>query len=597
MGLHKQYLRYGQTARNHLFGVNSRNCGSDGSIGVGKTNCKKKKKRNNRPTVKRNVRGERDGVNIRPTPISMLISQGTKINNTRLAVIVIGTITLILGIILSSIPWLDYFILKNLRLWNNTLSFRYWQRPGVIRLTRVYLFNVTNPDGFLFGEKPKVEEVGPFVYREDMEKVNVNFYDNLTVSYQHKKILQFVPELSIDKNTKTLTSQSNDLNYILAKTLSVILAAAKFKSFVTVTADQLVFGYDDPLVTLAHRFYPRHRRPMSQMGLLIGRNGTLTEISTINTGFTGMEEFGYLNRLNGLDYIPHWKGTPCGSINGSEGSFFPPRDITKSDLVHIYDKDLCRVIPLKYQKDVNKDGISAALYELPENVYGDSKNNPDNQCFDEESYEPVKGLQNISPCHFGAPVYISNPHFYQSDPSLLESVEGLKPNKVKHRTFFKIQPKLGVPLEGKVRIQLNLKVDKAKYISSVQNFRNFIFPIMWLEEGISELTPSIWRWIYLGTVFAPNCVPIVSYITILVGIFMIIFMFVYTFKNYVFVQDPTLELIEIGRRSLRRGSSFIIHQQHKFMLHKECYTLLKPSQSDNVTSTENIQNILLDSST
>ncbi|XP_055387931.1 lysosome membrane protein 2 isoform X3 [Condylostylus longicornis] len=538
MGLHKQYLRYGQTARNHLFGVNSRNCGSDGSIGVGKTNCKKKKKRNNRPTVKRNVRGERDGVNIRPTPISMLISQGTKINNTRLAVIVIGTITLILGIILSSIPWLDYFILKNLRLWNNTLSFRYWQRPGVIRLTRVYLFNVTNPDGFLFGEKPKVEEVGPFVYREDMEKVNVNFYDNLTVSYQHKKILQFVPELSIDKNTKVIT----------------------------------------PNIPLL-------------------RNGTLTEISTINTGFTGMEEFGYLNRLNGLDYIPHWKGTPCGSINGSEGSFFPPRDITKSDLVHIYDKDLCRVIPLKYQKDVNKDGISAALYELPENVYGDSKNNPDNQCFDEESYEPVKGLQNISPCHFGAPVYISNPHFYQSDPSLLESVEGLKPNKVKHRTFFKIQPKLGVPLEGKVRIQLNLKVDKAKYISSVQNFRNFIFPIMWLEEGISELTPSIWRWIYLGTVFAPNCVPIVSYITILVGIFMIIFMFVYTFKNYVFVQDPTLELIEIGRRSLRRGSSFIIHQQHKFMLHKECYTLLKPSQSDNVTSTENIQNILLDSST
>lgn len=40
----------------------------------------------------------------------------------------------------------------------------------------------------------------------------------------------------------------------------------------------------------------------------------------------------------------------------------------------------------------------------------------------------------------GAPVYISNPHFYQSDPSLLEAVEGLKPNKTLHDTFFKIQP-------------------------------------------------------------------------------------------------------------------------------------------------------------
>lgn len=38
-----------------------------------------------------------------------------------------------------------------------------------------------------------------------MEKVNIKFHDNYTVSYQHKKILQFVPELSIDKNTKIVT--------------------------------------------------------------------------------------------------------------------------------------------------------------------------------------------------------------------------------------------------------------------------------------------------------------------------------------------------------------------------------------------------------
>lgn len=99
--------------------------------------------------------------------------------------IILGIITLIAGVLLSSIPWLDYFILKvsspskrnefkiysiqfflqNLRLWNNTLSFHYWQKPGVIRLTKVYIFNVTNPDGFLLGEKPKLVEVGPFVYR------------------------------------------------------------------------------------------------------------------------------------------------------------------------------------------------------------------------------------------------------------------------------------------------------------------------------------------------------------------------------------------------------------------------------------------------
>lgn len=39
-----------------------------------------------------------------------------------------------------------------------------------------------------------------------MQKVNVKFDENnYTVSYQHKKILQFVPELSIDKDTPIVT--------------------------------------------------------------------------------------------------------------------------------------------------------------------------------------------------------------------------------------------------------------------------------------------------------------------------------------------------------------------------------------------------------
>lgn len=123
-----------------------------------------------------------------------------------------------------------------------------------------------------------------------------------------------------------------------------------------------MFGYDDTLVALAHKFYPRHKRPMSKMGLLIGRNGTLTEYSTIHTGHSGMEKFGYINRLNGMDTLPYWTEKPCINIAGSEGSFFPPRDLTKENTVYIYDKDLCRIIPLEYQKPVVKDGKFVVCY-------------------------------------------------------------------------------------------------------------------------------------------------------------------------------------------------------------------------------------------
>lgn len=229
----------------------------------------------------------------------------------RLAVFMLGLFTLIVGIVLSSIPWVDYFIYKvsqwenypkhqhtqiaqfslneaspvtikwrdfarkkvrmprdyflfhptfpiaflrnkiwgtremlylfhwrcvfrtffqNLRLWNGTISFHYWQKPGVVRLTKIYIFNVTNPDGFLnYGEKPRLNEIGPFVYRsvcdkhlianriwlliciirlfnrENMEKVNVVFHENRTLSFQHRKILHFVPELSVGDPKQLIT--------------------------------------------------------------------------------------------------------------------------------------------------------------------------------------------------------------------------------------------------------------------------------------------------------------------------------------------------------------------------------------------------------
>lgn len=39
-------------------------------------------------------------------------------------------------------------------------------------------------------------------YREDMQKINVQFHENGTVSFQHKKILEFVPEMSVNTEEK-----------------------------------------------------------------------------------------------------------------------------------------------------------------------------------------------------------------------------------------------------------------------------------------------------------------------------------------------------------------------------------------------------------
>jgi hypothetical protein len=37
-----------------------------------------------------------------------------------------------------------------------------------------------------------------------MEKINIKFHENGTVTFQHNKILQFVPELSVDRNSRVI---------------------------------------------------------------------------------------------------------------------------------------------------------------------------------------------------------------------------------------------------------------------------------------------------------------------------------------------------------------------------------------------------------
>lgn len=103
-------------------------------------------------------------------------------------------------------------------------------------------------------------------------------------------------------------------------------------------------------------------------------------------------------------------------------------------------------------------------------------------------------------------------------------------------------------------------------------------------QGVAELTPSIRRWIYLATVFGPAALPILSYSMILAGSFMLMFIFVRAYKNFVFHSDPTVELLEMGRRSLRRGSSFLVQHQHRIMMHhvhqRDSYMLLKTNTND-----------------
>lgn len=63
---------------------------------------------------------------------------------------------------------------------NNSDMLEWWLRPPIDPLVKVYVFNYTKIEEFLNGSDAKiaVEEIGPFAYREHIEKVNVRFDDD-----------------------------------------------------------------------------------------------------------------------------------------------------------------------------------------------------------------------------------------------------------------------------------------------------------------------------------------------------------------------------------------------------------------------------------
>ena len=67
-----------------------------------------------------------------------------------------------------------------------------------------------------------------------------------------------------------------------------------------------------------------------------------------------------------------------------------------------------------------------------------------------------EGMFNVSACHGGSPMLLSWPHFYNGDPSLVQNIEGLNPDKDKHEFQIDILPQLGVGLRAAIRLQINI---------------------------------------------------------------------------------------------------------------------------------------------
>ena len=171
--------------------------------------------------------------------------------------------------------------------------------------------------------------------------------------------------------------------------------------------------------------------------------------------YTGRTDLSLANKMHTWNYTEHTDFFPgqCGQVRGN-AELFTPLDGVR-DYVEMYSNDLCRPMTLHNAGSTSVKGVQGVRYEMAPSMFANRSVNEDNWCYDGGREWP-SGVFNASSCRFNAPVFLSQPHFFQADPVYLSQFANgsLSPAADKHSTYFVIDPVSGIPLEVVARFQV-----------------------------------------------------------------------------------------------------------------------------------------------
>ncbi|CAL9682422.1 unnamed protein product [Knipowitschia caucasica] len=415
------------------------------------------------------------------------------INKSKVAVgfIVAGALGVVFGIVLTFVGpvIIDDQIVKNTVIDpSNEMTYTMWKDIPVPFFMSVYFFNVLNPKEILKGEKPMIEQRGPYVYRKRCQKDNITFHPNHTVSYREYRQYFFEPSMSVGNESDIVTIPNmlvlgaavmlQDLPYAVRLMISTTFKTFKEGPFLTKTVEELMWGYDSKLVEFLNKYLPGMLPSTGKFGLFAEFNNSNTGLFTIFTGQDDIKNVHRVDSWNGLTELNYWRTPQCNMINGTAGQMWPPF-MTKETTLPFYSPDACRSMELVYQRPGHMKGIPYYRYVAPTTLFANGTDYSPN-----EGFCPCRqsGLLNVSSCRHNSPVFISHPHFFNADPVLLDFVQGLAPTEEQHGLFIDIHPETGVPLNVSIRLQLNLYMKTVPGITETGKISEVVMPMLWFEE-------------------------------------------------------------------------------------------------------------------
>ncbi|KAH8403141.1 hypothetical protein KR222_005831 [Zaprionus bogoriensis] len=418
----------------------------------------------------------------------------------------------------------------------NSMMTNMWQFPTVGMTASIYIFNWTNAEEFDNPDvKPRFQELGPYTFHEKQKKLNLTWHEeNSTVSYLRQSRFYFDAAASGGKLTDVVVTPNTVSVGILHKAQSwspmlrsLVHMAIKLynndATFVRTVDDWLFTGFESPLIKISKMIptsmIPEIYFPFERVGYGYPRNSS-TDIYGHHNVYTGKQDFSKLGQIARWRYTNVSIQSSHCKLRGSTGEFHPI-PLQKGKPITYFLPDICRELQVDYSETTIFEGIEAYVYRGSKRNMANGTENPDNKCFCLENCEDVpSGVMNISSCWFDVPIFASYPHFYNADPSYVEGIEGIKPDKDKHEMVIILEPKTGMLLDIKGTLMISFLVEPRPG-SIFRNARRNFLPLAWVDYKL-RISPELL--LYLKMVPISGIVAkVLGVLTVILGIALVLY--------------------------------------------------------------------------
>jgi len=273
-----------------------------------------------------------------------------------------------------------------------------------------------------------------------------------------------------------------------------------------------------------------------------GENGVLDLMKIVKMGdsdvncwhdadhYSKLQEADKIHKTNTAEYYKHHT-----TVQANDGIFYPPlTDINNPPkFIPVYNQEVQRTMNITFFRKTKKHNLPVLEYR-----YGNYSQNADlNPALKDfcsfypanfthkEHCQYTKGTVHLSQCILNGmppgipdlvknimpPILMSNPHFLDVTSDVAKDTTGSKPDFEDHGNYVKFEPRSGMPVELRKRIQVSIVAHRSGAYTPFVNLHaeKTALPIIWIDFTMDD--PNIAKLLYKA-VFIP--MSIVDYMPI-----------------------------------------------------------------------------------